>query len=153
VARARNGNRRRTYRSALDVHDQSRLALTVDDMLPFVDARTARQHEVLMGVADRLDAGGTPLIEPVPHPQGHLDLRPIVYRHATVAGADQPAGIIGPGVVVDVPDPLDHPDREKAEANLARWNVGRETVLVVNDADLDLAAATLLKAIMAARRA
>ncbi|MBI2708393.1 MAG: hypothetical protein HYX34_01660 [Actinobacteria bacterium] len=147
VARARKGPKKATYRPAVAMLERARNPLLIDDLLPFVDPRTARQHDVLLAIAERLQEAGMPLPEPSPTPHGHLAMGPVLFRHASVAAGSEPAGIIGPGIVVDVPDPLDHVDLAKAAADLARWNRGVETVLVACEADIDAAAERLAAAL------
>ena len=89
-------------------------------LLSFSDPRTAWQHWVIMALAARCGRGGNPLPVYRPTPNGDLRAGRLTYRHPTTAKAVKNPlhGILFERLLIDVPDPIDHPDLEQAAADL-----------------------------------
>lgn len=139
LRRVRAGSRKGTYTPALRLLDEAYEPLTVDDLLPYCDRRTRRQHEVLVGLAERLEARGVL----VPHfraRHGVLQAGMLEYRHPRVRGARTGLhGVLVGDVLVDVPPSGTLARRDVVTDLLVARAEGRRAVAVFDDADLDLA--------------
>ena len=76
-----------------------------------------------------------------PTPNGDLRAGRLTYRHPTTAKAVKNPlhGILFERLLIDVPDPIDHPDLEQAAADLGARAQGRVPVLVTSEEDIDRA--------------
>lgn len=141
ITKTRAGSRNQNYEPALQLLDRAKSPVGLDHLLSFSDRRTAWQHWVIMALAARLRARGVPL--PVYRPTSSGDLRAgrLTYRHPTTARAIKNPlhGILFERMLIDVPDPIDHPDLKRAEAELGARAGGRVPILVTSEADIDRA--------------
>lgn len=144
LRRVRSGSRKGTYTPALRLLEDAQEPLAMDDLLPYCDKHTRAQHRIIVGLAERLEARN----ELVPHfraRDGVLRAGPIEYRHQRVRGAtDRPYGVTLAGVLVDVVASGPMMRREVAEQILAERAGDRRSVLITNEADLDVAIETAL---------
>lgn len=137
LRRVRAGSRKGTYTPALRLLEEAMEPLSIDDLLPYCDRRTAAQHRILVGLAQRLDERG----EMVPRfraRDGVLRAGPLEYRHHRVRGvATVPYGVTLHGVLVDALPNGPMMRRDVAERLLAERAGDRPSVVVSTDADLD----------------
>lgn len=148
VAAASRGRRNQRYRPALALLSRVRTPLGLADLLAFGDARTARQHRVVVALASGLHRLGTPLGRPRVTPGGELRAGRLVYRHPEVARAtgNPLHGIVVDRLLIDVPDPTSDPDPARAADALAARSHGRTPVLITGPADIDRAVRLLHEA-------
>lgn len=141
INKTRVGSRNDTYVPALALLDRAKSPVSLQHLLSFSDPRTAWQHWVIMALAARLRARGVPLPVYRATPSGDLRAGRLTYRHpATAAASDNPLhGILFERLLIDVPDPIDHPARAHAQEQLAARAHGRVPVLVTGEADIDRA--------------
>jgi hypothetical protein len=141
IAKTRSGSRNDNYEPALAVLERSKSPVGLNHLLSFSDPRTAWQHWVIMALAARLRARGHPLPVYRPTPNGDLRAGRLTYRHPTTAKAVKNPlhGILFERLLIDVPDPIDHPDLEQAAADLGARAQGRVPVLVTGEDDIDRA--------------
>lgn len=141
INKTRAGTRNTNYEPALALLERAKHPVGLDHLLSFSDARTAWQHWVVMALATRLRARGHPLPVYRPTPSGDLRAGRLTYRHPTTARAVQNPlhGVLFERLLIDVPDPIDMPDLERAEAELGARAHGRVPVLVTGEADIDRA--------------
>lgn len=139
ITKTRAGNRRRTYEPALLMLDRGKHPITLNHLLAFTDRRTAWQHWVIMALSQRLRARGHPLPMYRSTPAGDLRAGRLVYRHPGIARfTGTPLhGILFERLLIDVPDPIDHPDLARAEFELGARSQGRVPVLVTSELDID----------------
>lgn len=140
VRRVRAGSRKGTYTPAIRVLDEAYEPLTVEDVLPLCDRRTRAQHEVIIGLLERVEARGitTPKLrarDGALFSSGVLD-----YHHPRLRGADAGLhGILLGDVLVDVPPAGGLVRRDVVISTLAARSEGRRTVAVFGPEDLDRA--------------
>ena len=104
------------------------------------DERTRAQHAVLIGLVERLERRGGTRLPPFRVERGALFSGPVQYYHAHRLGDRRHlSGIVVGQLLVDVPERLHDPNRKRTEAALAARSGGRRTMIVMNEADLDLA--------------
>lgn len=141
ITKTRVGSRNDNYVPALDLLEKAKSPVSLQHLLSFSDARTAWQHWVIMALAARLRARGIPLPVYRPTPSGDLRAGRLTYRHpATAAANNDPLhGILFERLLIDVPNPIDHPDRAQAERELGARAHGRIPVLVTGEADIERA--------------
>lgn len=139
IRRVRAGSRKGTYTPAIRVLEEAMEPLTVGDLLPYCDRRTRAQHEVIIGLAERLEALG----RRVPHfraRDGVLRAGPIEFHHPRLRGSNTGLhGILLGDVLVDVPPQGAMTRRDVVVDSLRRRAEGREVVAVFGDDDLDTA--------------
>ena len=139
LRRVRSGSRKGTYTPALRLLDEAYEPLTVDDLLPYCDRRTRSQHEVLVGIVERLEARGQ-LVPQFRARDAVLTAGPVQFRHQRQRGRrDGLHGVLVHDVLVDVPPSGSVLRAEVAAQMLAERAEGRPSVLVLGDADLDRA--------------
>ncbi|HEY7940152.1 MAG TPA: hypothetical protein VID05_09975, partial [Acidimicrobiales bacterium] len=124
---------------ALHMLDRGKHPITLNHLLAFTDRRTAWQHWVIMALSQRLRARGHPLPMYRSTPAGDLRAGRLAYRHPGIARfTGTPLhGILFERLLIDVPDPIDHPDLARAEFELGARSQGRVPVLVTSEADID----------------
>jgi hypothetical protein len=114
--------------------------LGVDVVRQLCDERTRAQHQVLVGLVDRLERLGGSRLPPFRVERGALFSGPVQYHHAPRLGDKRrQSGIVIGQLLVDVPERLHDPHRRRAEAALSARGGTRHTMVVMNEADLDLA--------------
>src|SRR4051794_21795093 len=133
VQKARTGVRARTYQPAVALLERVAAPITGEEVAEFCDDHTRRQHGLLLALADRLKFGpffvnGTWL--------SNKGLR-YVHRHRATEG--QPYGVLLRNLLLDVPDPANGVDKQRAERNLAERSHGHPILVVTGPADVDLA--------------
>lgn len=139
LRRTRSGTRRNTYRPALRMLERVSEPFSVDHVGALADDRTSAQHDLLAAIGQRLEARG---IELGPfHPlQGGLVSGPLYYRHGRRRGERSMLhGVSVGSVLVDLPEPLNETDRDRATFRLTARAQGHPAVVVLDDADIDAA--------------
>jgi hypothetical protein len=137
LRRARAGKHRKTYGPAIDLLEREANPLSAHEVLEWCDERTRAQHAVFMGVVDRLEATGGHLPD-FRVERGALYCGPLQYHHGR-QGTAELAGIVVGDLLLDVPDRLADPDRNRADAALAARAHGHRSIAILDDADLDRA--------------
>lgn len=135
VRRTRAGNRRNTYRPALEVLRRASEPLNADHLGALADERTRSQHDLLAAIIDRVEAvTGSPV--ELRTDRGALAGGSITYHHPGRTGdGEHLDGITIGGVLIDVPaGPGD--DLAVAEAELAARAGPRRAVLATGPADV-----------------
>lgn len=127
MRKARSGSKARSYRSAVAALERCADPLTGDEVHVLADARSRRQHGVVLALLDAL--GGRPHVE-----LGTIHAGPLRYRRR-LDGA--PAIALG-DLVLDVPERPDA-DPVAAEAALVAAAGGRPALLVQRPADIQRA--------------
>jgi hypothetical protein len=140
IKRTWAGKKRKIYEPALQMLDRAANPLSSADIRDWCDRRTVAQFRVLMGIAHRLERrSGTPLPD-FRSERGSLWAGPLEYHHARLLGEPSSAGGIRIGnLLVDVPDPLGDPDRERAERHLSARPGVHDAMVVMSEGDLDVA--------------
>jgi hypothetical protein len=140
IKRTWAGKKRKIYEPALQMLERAANPLSSDDVRGWCDRRTRAQLHALMGIAHRLEQrSGTPLPE-IRSERGSLWFGPLQYQHARLLGDPMSAGGIRVGsLLVDVPDPLGDPNRERAERQLRGRPGVRDAMVVMDESDLDVA--------------
>jgi hypothetical protein len=134
IKRTRSGKHRKSYQPALDMLERASNPLDADSVRGLCDERTRAQHAVLIGLVERLELRGGTRLPPFRVERGALFSGPVRLgdrRHLS--------GIVVGQLLVDVPERLHDPNRKRTEAALAARSGGRRTMIVMNEADLDLA--------------
>lgn len=133
VQKARTGVRARTYQPAVALLERVASPITGEEVAEFCDDHTRRQHGLLLALADRLKFGpffvnGTWL--------SNKGLR-YVHRHRATDG--QPYGVLLRNLLLDVPDPANGVDKDRAERKLAERSLGHPILVITGPSDVDLA--------------
>jgi hypothetical protein len=140
IKRTRSGKHRKSYQPALAMLERVANPLGRDDVRRWCDRRTLAQHHVLVGLVQRLEESGGRRLPDFRAERGALYSGPVQYYHPRQLGDPQSfSGIVVGQLLVDVPIRLHDPDRERAEAELVARSGGRETMLVMEEGDLDQA--------------
>lgn len=130
LKRARGSKSAVRYRPAMTLIERAEEPLHVEDLVPFCDRRTRRQHEVLLAVLEDLERRGM-RIPPLRVEAGSILAGPVTYVHPRRLGArDRLHGIIVGDVLLDVPERSRETSRDRAAADLAARAHGRTSVLV-----------------------
>jgi len=136
IRRTRTGRKRDAYQPALAMLERASEPLTAEDVRLLCDERTRVQHEVLMKLCHHLERHGSHLPE-FRVERGALFSGPMQYYHARRLGdREQMSGIMIGNLLVDVPDRIHDPSRERAQALLQARAGGRAVAVVMNDADI-----------------
>ncbi|MCU0267557.1 MAG: hypothetical protein MUF83_02810 [Acidimicrobiales bacterium] len=139
IKKTRSGKNRKTYQPALDMLDRAANPLRPEQVLALCDRRTRAQHRVLMGLVHRLEGTGNRLPD-FRVERGALYSGPVQYYHGRVLGdATHLSGIVLGSLLIDVPDHITDPDRSRAEERMRARATGRETMVVMEEADIDAA--------------
>lgn len=139
IKRTRSGKKSKVYEPALEMLDRASNPLGAEDVRSWCDHRTRLQHQVLMGVVNRLERTGNRLPE-FRSERGALYSGPVQYYHGRLLGdRTHLSGVVIGSLLVDVPDRITDPDRARAEAALQARAGGRNTFVVMEEADLDRA--------------
>jgi hypothetical protein len=139
VKRTRSGKHRKSYLPALEMLDKASNPVDAEFVRALCDERTRAQHEVLMKLIHRLESFGNRLPE-FRVERGALFSGPVQYYHGRRLGdRTQLSGIVIGQLLVDVPERLHDPDRQRADAALRQRARGRRTMVIMNDADIDAA--------------
>jgi hypothetical protein len=145
MRRVRAGSRRATYQPALRVLEEALEPLSADDLVSFCDQRTSAHHRLVVELVHRLEAEGVF----IPHfraSHGALRAGPVEYYHPRVRGERSKVhGILLHDLLVDIPDTGAGVRRDVAEAALAARAGGRESIVVMDDADIDRAVGRALE--------
>lgn len=145
LKRTRTSKHRKSYAPALAMLERAASPLTVDDVRALRDERTRAQHHVLMGIVDRLEQSGHSVGE-LRADGGALVAPPIEYRPARYLGEHSAtSGILAGEVLIDVPDRLHDPNRRRATDLLRARAEGRQTMLVMDERDIDRAAELVIE--------
>lgn len=139
LKRARSGTRRRTYEFAFTMLDRAGEPLRATDILPFCDRRTRIQHELVMALADGLEARGAelPSFRPI---EGSLEAGPLHYVHPRRRGdRTRPHGVQLGDLLLDVPERLRDRHRGRNQQALAARAGELRAHLVLEQADVDAA--------------
>src|SRR5436190_6445006 len=112
LQKTRMGSRARSYRPAVALIERAAAPITGEEVAEFCDDHTRRQHGLLLAIADHLKFGpffvnGTWL--------SNKGLR-YIHRHRAQPG--EPFGVLLRNLLLDVPDPANGVDKERAERNL-----------------------------------
>ncbi len=142
IAKAARGRRSHQYHTAIAVLERKREPIRLQNLLAFIDARTAWQHWVIVNLGAQLRKRGAPLGPARVTPNGDLRAGRLTYRHPNVAAETRQDlhGILFERLLIDVPDKLGDPDVDAETEALARRAQGRVPVLVTSPADVDRAA-------------
>ena len=140
LKRTRSGKHRKSYQPALDMLERASNPLDVDTVRGLCDERTRAQHAVLIGLVERLEQRGGTRLPPFRVERSALFSGPVQYYHAPRLGdRSHLSGIVVGQLLVDVPERLHDPNRKRTEAALAGRSGGRATMVVMTEADLDVA--------------
>ena len=95
---------------------------------------------MLIGLVERLEQRGGTRLPPFRVERSALFSGPVQYYHAPRLGdRSHLSGIVVGQLLVDVPERLHDPNRKRTEAALAGRSGGRATMVVMTEADLDIA--------------
>jgi hypothetical protein len=140
IKRTRAGKHKKAYEPALLMLERAANPIDIERLRELCDERTRAQHAVLVGLVDRLERHGGTRLPPFRVERGALYSGPVQYYHAPRLGdRTRLSGIVVGQLLIDVPDRLHDPNRRRAEAGLAARAGSRHTMVVMNEADLDLA--------------
>jgi hypothetical protein len=150
IKRARAGKKKKVYEPAIAMLERAANPLVADDVRRWCDARTMAQIRVLMGVVHRLELTGNQL-PAFRSERAALYSGPVQYYHGRMLGdRESLSGIVIGSLLVDVPDQLADPSRARAEAALEKRSGGRQTMVIMDEKDIDHA---VIKAIELVRNA
>lgn len=139
IRRVRSGTRRATYMPALRLLEEAFEPISADDLVPYCDRRTSAQHRLLVDLIGRVRDAGV-FIPSFRASKGSLRAGPIEYYHPRLRGErERVHGILVNDVLVDIPDAGTGAGlrRDVAEAALTARAGGRESIVVMDDDDLD----------------
>ncbi len=140
IKRTRSGKHRKSYQPALDMLERASNPIDADVVRGLCDERTRAQHAVLIGLVERLEQRGGTRLPPFRVERGALFSGPVQYYHAPRLGDRKHlSGIVVGQLLVDVPERLHDPNRTRTQAALAGRSGGRPTMVVMDEADLDVA--------------
>jgi hypothetical protein len=140
LKRTRTGKHRKSYAPAMRMVERAATPLTIEDIRGWCDERTRAQHHVLMGVVSRLEGSGSTPPAEFRVDGGILTAGPVEYRHPRFLGdRSTPSGIVIGQLLIDVPDRLHDPNRRRATGLLKARGGGLQTVLVMDERDIDRA--------------
>ncbi len=140
IKRTRSGKHRKSYQPALDMLERFANPLDPQDVWALCDERTQAQHQVLIGLMERLERHGSTRLPAFRVERGALFTGPVQYYHGRRLGdRTRLSGIVIGQLLVDVPDRLHDPSRRRAEARLAARAGSRPTMVVLGTDDLDRA--------------
>lgn len=140
LKRTRAGRHRKWYAPALRVLERAAAPLGPDDVRAWCDERTRAQHDVLMGVVHRLERASGRRLPDFRAEHGALVSGQIRYRHPRHLGDRRTvSGITVGELLIDVPDRLHDPNRRRASELLRARAGGRQSVVVLDERDLDRA--------------
>ncbi len=140
IKRTRSGKHRKSYQPALDMLERFANPLDAQDVWALCDERTRAQHQVLVGLMDRLEQHGSTRLPAFRVERGALFTGPVQYYHGRRLGdRTHLSGIVIGQLLVDVPDRLHDPSRRRAEARLAARSGSRAAMVVMGEGDLDRA--------------
>jgi hypothetical protein len=150
VKRTRGGKSNQVYGPALAMLNRVAEPLTLEELLPYCDRRTRRQHELVLAVIQELERRGL-RIPALRAESGSLFAGPVEYRHPRQRG-DRTGihGVIVGDLLVDIPEQLEQTDRAAAQDQLDQRMGGRRRTLIVMD--LAEIPAVVDRAITTARR-
>ncbi|MCB1247841.1 MAG: hypothetical protein KDB33_04585 [Acidimicrobiales bacterium] len=139
IRRTRAGKKKRSYLPALQMIDKATNPVDAGFVRDLCDERTRVQHQVLMQLVHRLERHGGRLPE-FRVERGAVYAGPVQYYHGRRRGdRSQLSGIVIGQLLVDVPDQLHDPSRDRAEASLAARSGNRRTMVIMDDDDIDRA--------------
>lgn len=133
VQKARTGTRARSYRPAVALLERLQAPITADDILPFCDDHTRRQHGLLLAIADRLQLGGFRVTGQ------WLENKGLRYVHKQRANDEGMYGILLRELLLDVPDPINGIDRFQTERNLSARAHAHPVMVVTTPEDVERA--------------
>jgi hypothetical protein len=140
LKRTRTGKHRKWYAPAMRMLERAATPLTVEEVRGWCDERTRAQHHVLMGVVNRLERSGATPLGDFRADHGTLTAGSVQYRHPRFLGDRvTPSGIVVGPLLIDVPDRLHDPNRRRATDLLKARAGGLQTVLVMDERDIDRA--------------
>jgi hypothetical protein len=140
IKRTRSGKHRKWYAPALQMVERASTPLGPSDVRSWCDERTRAQHHVLMGVVNRLERSGDGRLPDFRAERGALLSGPVQYAHPRFLGdRATPSGVIVGQLLIDVPDRLHDPNRRRASDLLQARGGGRQTMLVMDERDIDRA--------------
>lgn len=142
IAKAASGRRSRHYEVAIELLKVSRDPIRLENLLAFVDARTAWQHWLVVTLVAHLRLRGATPGQFRVTPGGDLRAGRLTYRHPNVAQETRNPlhGVLFERLIIDVPEQIGETDLDRAEAALAARAHGRIPVLVTSPADIEHAA-------------
>ena len=144
VRRVRAGTRRATYYPALRVLEVAYEPLGADDLAPYCDQRTVKQHRLLVDLVGRFAEAGV-FLPRFRANRGGLRAGPLEYYHPRVRGErERVHGILIHDTLVDLPDPGVAHRRDVAESALRARAGGRDVIVVLDDSDVDRAVSKAL---------
>jgi hypothetical protein len=139
IKRTRSGKSARSYGPALEMLDHLDEPLNGDGLLGLCDQRTRAQHAVLIGLLDRLEAGGARLPD-FRAENGAIYAGPLQYRHPHRRGnVSKLSGILLGTLLIDVPDRIREVNRARAEEELQARSQGRPSFVVMEENDISRA--------------
>jgi len=139
LKRTRAGKSRVAYQPSLDMLVRVDDPLDPADLLALADQRTRAQHQVLMGLVDKMEGGGSHLPD-FRAENGVLYAGPLQYRHPRKrAGTARLSGIVLGTLLIDVPDRIREVNRQRAEEELRARGQGRPTFVVMDRNDIERA--------------
>jgi hypothetical protein len=139
IKRTRSGKSARSYGPALAMLDLLDEPITGEDLAALCDQRTRAQHEVLVGLIERLESGGSRLPE-FRAENGAIYAGPLQYRHPHKrANMTRLSGILLGTLLIDVPDRIREVNRARAEEELATRAQGRPTFVIMEASDIERA--------------
>jgi hypothetical protein len=139
LKRTRAGKSQKSYQPALDMLVRVDDPIQPSDLEALADQRTRAQHEVLMALVDKMEAGGSRLPD-FRAEYGVLYAGPLQYRHPRKrASTAKLSGIVLGTLLIDVPDRIREVNRQRAEEELRVRGQGRPTFVVMDRKDIDRA--------------
>lgn len=139
IRRVRAGSRRSTYLPALRLLEEAFEPLNADDLAPFCDQRTSAQHQLLVDIHRGLAETGV-FLPGFRASHGALRAGPLEYYHPRLRGErDRVHGVLVHDLLIDLPDGAPGLRRDVAAAALGARSGGRESLVVMDQDDLQLA--------------
>jgi hypothetical protein len=139
LKRTRAGKSRSSYQPALDMLVRIDDPLEPEDLAALADQRTRAQHELLMGLVDKMEESGSRL-PAFRAEHGVLYAGPLQYRHPHKRGLTAKlSGIVLGTLLIDVPDRIREVNRQRAEEELRARAQGRPTFVVMDRNDIERA--------------
>jgi hypothetical protein len=140
IKRTRSGKHRKWYAPAVQMVERATTPLGSSDVRRWCDERTRAQHHVLMGVVNRLEDSAHGRLPDFRVERGALLAGPVQYTHPRFLGdRATPSGVLVGELLIDVPDRLHDPNRRRASDLLHARGGGRQTMLVMDERDIDRA--------------
>jgi len=140
LKRTRSGKHRKWYAPALRMLERAATPLPPAEIRAWCDERTRAQHDVLMGVVNRLERSGAGQLPDFRAEHGSLVSAQVRYSHPRYLGDRRsPSGVVVGRLLIDVPDRLHDPNRRRASDLLRARSGGMQTMIVFDERDLDRA--------------